>query len=483
MILHGHQHQSFLATFHLTTQIGGPLLVAGAPSAAAKDLPPQGRNGYHVIQLDGRNITVSVREFTEERRFSEARRVQFVREAGGTYATNAIPSARSHREPTVTEVRALTRNTAQAIKRVVTEAYGPSGGLRLIVDMSGISHVRDGEKVAGSLKVEDPIQNRMLGVVRNLAQEVASEAGDGRKTAMLLWAELVSLGLEVAMRPLIEALHCLIKTERPILIFARKFDEESLAMLEINARRKTISCIPFACGGLRHDGTLLDLSLLSGARIFNPRYDDDISTISLNDIGNAKSIAINRDEILVVPSADLSKDRLMETVELLRSRRDNSASPYEKDLFQLRLARLVGSYVTVNAIGISDQEAKMFESEFQDAYHAANGATVEGVLPGAGRGFAHIADALLTDAGLVPDIGTKLLVQALQLPAQLLTSVSGKNEVLDSAKGIRLGLTLATEAAIRTLRTRTVDVSAPWFQARVADEDEDEDEDDVGDED
>jgi len=200
MVMHGHQHQSFLATFHLAARPGGPLLVAGAPTAGGTDLPPQGRNGYHIVQVDGRSITVSVRELTEQLRFEEARRLQFVREPTGTFAVSAIPSARRAREPSVAELRALMKNAAQAVKRVLAEAYGPAGGLRVISEMRGAKHVRDGEKIVSSLSVDDPVENRIFAIARDLARSVSIEAGDGRKTAVLLWAELVSEGLDVLDR-------------------------------------------------------------------------------------------------------------------------------------------------------------------------------------------------------------------------------------------------------------------------------------------
>lgn len=194
-ILHGHQHQSYLTTFHFAAKKGGPLLVAGGPSAGGKDLPPQTRNGFHVFFVDGRNITVSVREVSAENRIQEAERVEFVRETSGTFAASALPSVRHGREPELGELRALTKEAATRVLEILGRSYGPHGGLRATSEISGREHVRDGGRIVESIGSGDPIQKAVFGTAVRLTSQVAAQVGDGRKTATLIWARTVIDGL------------------------------------------------------------------------------------------------------------------------------------------------------------------------------------------------------------------------------------------------------------------------------------------------
>lgn len=96
MILHGHQHQSFLATFHLADLPGDSLLVNGGPSAGAKDLPPQERNGYQWIKVEERRLRVTVRERDSGDGYCTAKERVFVRNASGVFAASTL--SRSNEE-------------------------------------------------------------------------------------------------------------------------------------------------------------------------------------------------------------------------------------------------------------------------------------------------------------------------------------------------------------------------------------------------
>ena len=198
-ILHGHQHQPFVATVHLADRDGGPVLVMGAPSAGSISLPPQGRNGYAWIEVDDRQLRLTERLMNEDQKYESGKRTTFVLEPSGVFAASAIPSARRSRIVSADEMRTLTRSAASRVAETARQCYGPHGGLRGVQVLGGVGHVRDGERVIRSVEIADPIEGRVIDSLRAMSRQVGERAGDGRKLAELLAAAMIDSALAKVM--------------------------------------------------------------------------------------------------------------------------------------------------------------------------------------------------------------------------------------------------------------------------------------------
>jgi len=195
-ILHGHQHQSYVITFGFADKVGGPIMVAGGPSAGGQDLPPQGRNGFHLLEVMGSRIELSVREFLEDGSVGEVRRIQLTVEPTGVFADQAIPRARAARELSRHEYQAVLMLLAERVQGLCVDSYATEGGYRLAVRPGGAVHVRDGLQVVKSLRSADEVERRIVQVLAQFVGEVSDEVGDGRKTALMIWSGLVTEALE-----------------------------------------------------------------------------------------------------------------------------------------------------------------------------------------------------------------------------------------------------------------------------------------------
>lgn len=196
-ILHGHQHQSFLSTFHLSARPGGPLIIAGAPSVGAKTLPPHGANGYHWLLIDNNRITISSLLLTEAHEFRTDALAAYVKEVTGVFAVSALPYTRTSDEATVAEIRAVCKIAASHVAHTLGQSFGPKGGLRGVVSQGGHSHARDGQRIVQSLTSgSDPLQGRVIEAVANMMQEASQHLGDGRKTAAIIAATTITEAIE-----------------------------------------------------------------------------------------------------------------------------------------------------------------------------------------------------------------------------------------------------------------------------------------------
>lgn len=204
-VLHGHQHQGMCATYHLTDEPGHPMLVCAGPSAGARNLPPQGRNGYQWVEVDGRNLHITRVVADESSSFKSLPRDEFVWDQAGVFLARNVPTARGSREPSSNEIRSLFRNAAVRVRDAVSGSYGPKGGLRSLGNADAPVHVRDGLQIAKYLSGSDPIESRLYSVVSALMSEVSRQLGDGRKTAALICATVVIESIESLNNGLSEA--------------------------------------------------------------------------------------------------------------------------------------------------------------------------------------------------------------------------------------------------------------------------------------
>jgi len=241
-------------------------------------------------------------------------------------------------------------------------------------------------------------------------------------------------------------------------------------MMALNSRLQIVVAIPLTFGGPQHEGVLEDLSVLTGARVFSPEYALNLDRFLPMDGGITQSVHITTSELRLQIGDGATKESIHAAVTQIRDRKKATKSAYEQELLQQRLARMVGAYVVITAVSVSAAGAEILAGALADAMFAARGAAEEGVLPGAGEAYVQVANDLENETSAVRDAGTKLLAHALRQPASLLRTPQRHGErVLDSCKSLRLALSLAVEAAIRTLRTRTMEMPEQTVSTRVID--------------
>ncbi|WP_372721314.1 metallophosphoesterase [Novipirellula sp.] len=191
-VLHGHQHESFISTFHRVDRLGGPLAVIGGPSAGGKDLPPQGRNGYQILTVDAESIAIDVRLLDTSSQFVSVKEVSFIVKPSGTFASTAFPGTLDVAESSELEVLIQIKSVAEKVADVVGRSFGPVGGLRGVADLNRAQHMKDGVGIVESLSAENSVQQRVIETFITLARDATDRSGNGRKTAMLIAAKAVT---------------------------------------------------------------------------------------------------------------------------------------------------------------------------------------------------------------------------------------------------------------------------------------------------
>jgi chaperonin GroEL len=133
--------------------------------------------------------------------------------------------------------------------------------------------------------------------------------------------------------------------------------------------------------GYKQQELMDDLALATGGRFFSQFAGDDLSLATIDDLGTASRVTIERDRGVIIP-VDFDEDRVAERIEELRKVKTKTKN--EKDFIGQRISYLSGGIGVVLVGGGSDVEQKELYDRVDDAVCAVRSALEEGILPGGG---------------------------------------------------------------------------------------------------
>merc|ERR1712127_834022 len=107
---------------------------------------------------------------------------------------------------------------------------------------------------------------------------------------------------------------------------------------------------------------------------------------------------------------------------------------YEKEKLQDRIAKLSGGIAVIKVGAVTETEMKDKKLRLEDAINATRSAVEEGIVPGGGTTFVHLAESLKHWAklNLKEDelIGALILAKAIIAPLSRIVENGGKNSAI-----------------------------------------------------
>jgi chaperonin GroEL len=198
-----------------------------------------------------------------------------------------------------------------------------------------------------------------------------------------------------SMKEILPLLEATAQTGKPLLIISEDLDGEALATIIVNKMRGTlkVAAVKAPAFGDRRKEILQDIATITGGTLISEEVGLNLEKVTLNQLGTAEKITIDKDTTTIINGAGKSED-IKARIELIKNQIEKATSDYDKEKLQERLSKLAGGVAILYIGATTEVEMKEKKDRVDDALHATRAAVAEGIIPGGGTALIRTIAAL-----------------------------------------------------------------------------------------
>ena len=316
----------------------------------------------------------------------------------------------------IAQVGSISANSDTSIGEIIANAMEKVG-------KEGVITVEEGKSLDNELDVVEGMQFDRGYLSPYFITNQDAMAVELEEPYVLLFDKKIS-----NIRDLLPALEAVAKSGKPLLIVAEDIEGEALATLVVNSMRGIIkTCAVKAPGfGDRRKAMLQDIAILTGGQVISEEVGLSLDKVTLEDLGTAKRVTIDKDTTTVVDGAG-EKAEIDARVDQIRTQIEQATSDYDKEKLQERVAKLAGGVAVIKVGAATEVEMKEKKDRVDDALHATRAAVEEGVVPGGGVALVRAIKAIESVKGdnHEQDVGIGIAKRAMEEPLRQIVSNAG----------------------------------------------------------
>ena len=317
----------------------------------------------------------------------------------------------------IAQVGTISANSDESVGSIIAEAMDRVG-------KEGVITVEEGSGLENELSVVEGMQFDRGYLSPYFVNKPETMSADLDNPYILLVDKKIS-----NIRELLPVLEAVAKAGRPLMIVAEDVEGEALATLVVNNMRGIVKVAAVKAPGFgdRRKAMLQDIAILTGGTVISEEVGLSLETATLEHLGQAKSVQINKDNSTIVDGAGAKAD-IEARVNQIRKQVEETTSDYDREKLQERLAKLAGGVAVIKVGAATEVEMKEKKHRVEDALHATRAAVEEGVVPGGGVALVRTLAAIEGLAGDNEDqnVGIKLLRRAVEAPLRQIVTNAGE---------------------------------------------------------